>query len=471
MDALLVVDQYPEFERILWSEAGSASAWVAGPDFVRPKLSASERAELTPLLETARRAEERRMIGPEQGPDGGLRYHVVEPVAQPRAVMVATARVEETLRPLLRAMLGRLDMRIVWDGREIIRESAAADASQQTEGERRTWVELPGGGSWELLISPAPALVRAVITPAAHLVLAGGVLASALLAGLLLAYQSLRQRTRLLERSHQQLDAEAAHTRAAEQALRDLAADLEGRVALRTHELAEAVDELEAFNYSVSHDLRSPLGSILNLTAILEEDHRPALGAGGAELLDRIRHGAGSAIAMMDGLLELSRLGREPLRLVDVDMEGLVRASFEDARISLGARDVRLDLGPLPRAHGDPSLLQIVWTNLLRNALKYSRHREKPQVVVTGSLEASQLEYVVRDNGAGFDMRFAEKLFRPFQRLHSGARFEGSGIGLAVVARVVRRHGGRVWAEGEVEAGASFGFSLPFVPPEEMRRT
>jgi light-regulated signal transduction histidine kinase (bacteriophytochrome) len=232
-------------------------------------------------------------------------------------------------------------------------------------------------------------------------------------------------------------------------------------VAARTEELEDVVAELEAFNYSVSHDLRSPLGAILNFTAILEEDHGEALGSEGGALLARIRRSAVRATSLLEDLLRLSRAGRDAACFERVDMEALARETFAQVCAARADIDVELVVEPLPEAIGDRSLLGEVFANLFGNALKYSRDVEKRRVAVTGRREADQNVYEVSDNGIGFEMRFAEKLFGLFERLHSVDEIEGTGVGLAIVARIVKRHGGRVWAEGHPGRGARFAFSIP----------
>jgi light-regulated signal transduction histidine kinase (bacteriophytochrome) len=224
--------------------------------------------------------------------------------------------------------------------------------------------------------------------------------------------------------------------------------------------LEDTLSELEAFNFSVSHDLRSPIGAVLNFVAILEEEHCPQLPPAGRELVTRIRGSAERAIELLEGLLKLSRAGRTALEIEELDMAALAREAFPQARGG-DAGTIELEVGPLPRARGDRALIGSVFVNLLGNAVKYTRGREKRRIVVSGTTTEAVNVYAVADSGIGFDDRFAAKLFRAFERLHPSNRYEGTGIGLAVVARIVQRHGGRVWAEGQPDAGASFFFSLP----------
>ncbi len=256
-----------------------------------------------------------------------------------------------------------------------------------------------------------------------------------------------------------QLAIAIAHARLFERVKRN-AQELEIRVRERTTELEAANKELESFSYSVSHDLRSPLRAVDGFSRILLEDYAAALDAEGRRLLGVIRDSSRKMGQLIDDLLEYSRLGRKPLASAEIDMKRLVEEVLGELPAS-GGSPPRLDVGVLPPARGDATLLKQVWANLLANAVKFSAKREPPVIEVSGRESGAQCVYCVKDNGAGFDMRYREKLFNVFQRLHREDEFEGTGVGLAIVQRVIARHGGRVWAEGAVDAGAAFYFSLP----------
>jgi len=237
--------------------------------------------------------------------------------------------------------------------------------------------------------------------------------------------------------------------------------ELEARVAERTRDLVAANQELEAFSYSVSHDLRAPLRAIDGFSRIVDEDYGGRLDDEGRRLLGVVRDNTRRMGQLIDDLLAFSRIGRAEMHGMRVDMAALARGAFEEVGDPAARSRVDLVLGGLPEARGDRALLRQVWANLLANALKFSSGRESPRIVVSGRRDGDRVVYEVADNGVGFDMRYADKLFGVFQRLHGMREFPGTGVGLALVKRVVARHGGEVWAAGEVDAGATFGFSLP----------
>lgn len=270
-----------------------------------------------------------------------------------------------------------------------------------------------------------------------------------------------RSRRALLSVVEDQRVTEAA-LRRSETLFRDLNAGLESRVSQRTAQLEEANRELEAFSYSVSHDLRAPLRAIDGFSRMIVEDHAESLGPEGRRLLDVVSANARKMSLLIDDLLRLSRLGRGEIRLATIDMEALARAAFEEIVEEPAARErVDFRVARLPRVEGDPALLRQVWINLLSNAVKFSAARERPVVEVGGALDGGSAVFSVKDDGAGFDMAYAGRLFGVFQRLHGPSEFEGTGVGLALVKRIVLRHGGRVWAEGAPGQGAKFSFSLP----------
>ena len=240
-----------------------------------------------------------------------------------------------------------------------------------------------------------------------------------------------------------------------EEAIRTLNASLQ----IRANQLEAANKELESFSYSVSHDLRAPLRAIDGFTKIFDEDYGDQIDDEGRRLLKIIRENSQRMGLLIDDLLAFSRLGRQPLSTEQTDMKSLAIEALRQVHAAGLGKNASTVINDLPAANVDPPLLKQVWINLLSNALKYSSTRESPQIEV-GFL-TTQNAYFVKDNGVGFDMRYYDKLFGVFQRLHRIDEFSGTGVGLAIVHRLITRHGGRVWAEAELDRGATFFFSVP----------
>ncbi|HXC08170.1 MAG TPA: PAS domain-containing protein [Steroidobacteraceae bacterium] len=250
----------------------------------------------------------------------------------------------------------------------------------------------------------------------------------------------------------------------AEHAVRELNEELHGKAA----QLEATVKELESFSYSVSHDLRAPLRAVDGFALMLEEDYHERIDAEGRRYLSVIRENSRRMGVLIDDLLAFSRLGRQPVAAREVNIDSLVREVVAEAldANALGKIDhpecaPQIEVGSLPPARGDAGLLRQVWANLISNAIKYSSKMPRPRIEVSGCELGSENQYSVRDNGVGFNMDYADKLFGVFQRLHRADEFRGTGVGLAIVHRVITRHGGRVWAEGKVNHGAVFSFALP----------
>jgi light-regulated signal transduction histidine kinase (bacteriophytochrome) len=233
------------------------------------------------------------------------------------------------------------------------------------------------------------------------------------------------------------------------------------RIEALERELAQRDAELNSLSYGISHDLHAPLRAVAGFAQMLEEDHGARLDDDGRRYLQVIRDSARKLERLIEGLLAYSRVGRQEIRAGIVDMTALARRAMQAALVGHAGPPPQIVIHELPQAGGDPDLLYYVWNNLLSNALTYTSRTAAPRIEIGGSHAQGEPTWTVRDNGAGFDMRYAPKLFGMFQRLHTEAEFPGVGTGLAIASRIVARHGGKMWAEGSPGQGACFYFSLP----------
>jgi signal transduction histidine kinase len=249
--------------------------------------------------------------------------------------------------------------------------------------------------------------------------------------------------------------------------LKSMNEELEQRVQERTHELEIANKDLESFSYSISHDLREPLRAVEGFCEIFRTEFAANVPEEGRAVLARIASGASRMTQLVNDLLHLARFSREPLQRVPVPMRALVQQVLARLTEAVGARPISVQVGELPDCCADPGLLEQVWVNLLSNALKFTAGRDPARVEIGALQQGTQSIYYVRDNGVGFDMRYAAKLFGVFQRLHSVQEFEGTGVGLSIVHRIVTRHGGRVWADSRPGEGTTFYFSLTGPAPAQ----
>jgi two-component system sensor kinase len=226
-------------------------------------------------------------------------------------------------------------------------------------------------------------------------------------------------------------------------------------------DLEAANRDMEAFSYSVSHDLRAPLRAIVGYARMFKEDYGHSLDAESLRLLTVISDNARLMGKLIEDILAFARLGRQEIKKTDIDMTALTQSVFAELKGWERERRVSLTLKDLPPAFGDRTLIRQVLVNLLTNALKFTEPKADASIAVEGRSEGNENVYAVTDNGVGFDMKYRDKLFNVFQRLHLSSEFEGTGVGLAIVQKIIQRHGGRVWAEGQVHEGATFYFSLP----------
>jgi len=271
----------------------------------------------------------------------------------------------------------------------------------------------------------------------------------------------LQEALEVSNRARQSLLSVLEDQRAAEREIQKLNAELEQRVIQRTAQLEEVNRELESFSYSVSHDLRAPLRHISGFADMLANDTNDQLSEKAQHYLHTINDSARKMGVLIDDLLSFSRTGRTEMRKTSIGMNQVVKDAIKQVEISTKDRNIEWEIANLPAAYGDYNLLLLVWINLVDNAVKYTRKREKAIIQIDCHKEKDEYIFRICDNGAGFDMKYAQKLFGVFQRLHSSNEFEGTGIGLANVRRIILRHGGRSWAEAEPDKGATFYFTLP----------
>jgi signal transduction histidine kinase len=281
-------------------------------------------------------------------------------------------------------------------------------------------------------------------------------------AALVAWFSAVRRRVeRDLRQARDHLEIEVAERKHRELEARSLNEEL----AKRTAELEASNKELEAFAYSVSHDLRAPIRHVAGFTELLQKDTAPVLSQKSRRYMTMILESAKRMGNLIDDLLAFSRISRAETRKTRVSLEQLVQEALSEVRQDTHGRDIVWKLGGLPASFGDHAMLRLVLVNLISNAVKFTRTRSQAEIEIGCADDThDQLVVFIRDNGVGFDMEYVNKLFGVFRRLHTAEEFEGTGIGLAMVQRIVHRHGGRVWAEGQVDKGATFYFSLPNSP-------
>ena len=429
-------------------------------------------SELSARLEEAREravAEQRTSVdGPFTAASGQVFYQVAIPVQegeQASGLLFALVHPGPLVASLVSELASGYFLAVRDDGAVVYSQGTPPAAPARAEPDGEETAELPlrllMGKTWTLdLERPGPTGLAPQIT-LGHVVLGVGLAFSILLAGVVHLGQVARVRARALEIANRELRSQIVSTAVAEGRVRRINESLEARVAERTRELDEVVAELETFNYSVSHDLRSPIGAIVNFTSILSEDYKDKLDDAGMDILRRVGGCAQNAVAMMDGLLTFSHIGQQALTLGTLDTRQMVDSVIAELLLAHRSRPPAFVIGPVPSVVADAPMLRTVWTNLLSNAIKFSESAAQPSIEIGSQAAPGEDVFFVRDNGVGFDMKHAGRLFNVFEQIHPGAKSKGHGVGLAIVSRIVRRHGGRAWAQAAPGKGATFYFSIP----------
>lgn len=376
-------------------------------------------------------------------------------------VVVSEFRIDSLWLASRPAMTGIRTCRLFSPEGQVVTLRALPDSLAPDWMRIRRSMTSPSGSTLTVEWTPSDEFVKQLLTPwpLLFLVVGGGL--SFALAAMLISFLRQRDYANALRASNRELDARLTELSKRDRQLSEFNEQLGESVQQRTAELSRALREVETFNHSVSHDLRSPVGAILNFAAVLSEDYGAQLDPEGRRFLERIAASAARANQLLDALADYtsSDSPRDTNQLLD--MHGLAERAYAEAAGRDGAGTaVRFTLDPLPRALGDPDLVQRVFVNLIGNALKYSRERSIREIHVRGTEQTVECTYSVQDNGCGFEPSQASEIFEPFRRLH-GTQIEGSGLGLAIVAKSVQRLGGRVWAESDGESGATFYFTLP----------
>lgn len=458
-DAKLLLAHQPGFQAIGWVDSSFHVRWIVpltGNEAARDlNLASGERRR--GALEAARDRRKvtlTRSASLVKGGKGFLLYVPIFVAGEFDGFILGVFSFRGLLGTVLRNLAPGYAI-TVFDGARKIYSRNASGGRHDAGWVKETNIDLHGL-TWRLRVSPGSELLAKAQSSLPVVALAVALLMAVLVTLTVHLAQTARLRATQTEGVNRKLENEIAERKRAEAMVRSLNTELEKRVV----GVGAANQELEAFTYSVSHDLRAPLRSMDGFSQALLEDYADKLDAEGRDYLKRVRAASVHMGRLVDDLLQLSRTGRAELERKTVDLSKLARATSVELRKTKPDREVTFDIAPGVVAKGDPRLLPIVLENLLGNAWKFTSKHPEARIEFGVTKEDGGPVYYVRDDGAGFDMAYADKLFKPFQRLHSADKFEGNGIGLATVARIVRRHGGRVWADSAVEKGTTVYFTL-----------
>lgn len=440
--------EYPDgIELLAWNDADRDVRYIrsaANPDLdYRP--GDQEWQELHELLDRAAQVENEAILGPLAADDGGYRLQVVTADPDGPGIFIAVLDADRVLEYLLQDESPGYAISVFQGEAQLYhRGNAAHDIPPSWT--RDGVIETSMGARWRVVHTPTPTLVNSLRTPAIDALLPLGLAISVLIGSLI--FENGRAGSR----------AAAAHD--AEQQLVHLNRNLERQIRERTEELANRNSDLETITDSVAHDLRNPLNAISVNTQVLQQQFGIQLGREGMEALERTASSVRRMTDILNRLVGLSIISHTTFHREPVDMAELVSSAFDELHLAEPSADVHFVMQPLPKVDADPRLVQTLISNLIGNALKYTRGRDKRQIEASFTTEKDVHTYCIRDNGIGFDEGHAERLFRAFERLPSGTKVEGLGLGLTIAARVVERHGGLIWAEGRPDSGAAFFFTL-----------
>ena len=444
-DARIELAHFEGVDVLAWSEPDVARFFTTGAELVLDHVPTAEEWEsLQNYLEDAHRTEQETTAGPEVDSQGHAVFRFYKPVRENRrgGVLIAVIDAQDLLAELLLDEAPGYDIRVTCCGGTELYRRGVFDRALPAAWTRDGWIEPAPGLLWNVAHRPSRELAAD---------LAGWVIDAVLVVGLTLALllgAFVHQTFKATDR--------AAAASDAERRVRALNRELETRVALRTQDLNDVLDDINTINLSVSHDLRSPLNAISLLTQRLRQEAAP--GSAAAEHFDRIAANVGRMTTIMDRLLGFSRASSFEYEIQRVDMRELARHVVEEHTAD-GAR-ARITIGQLPPAEADPTMVHSLLTNLLSNALKHARTGAQLHIEIGCRERDGAPAYFVKDDGAGFDSEIAAELFKPMKRAGDAADGAGLGLGLAIAARIVERHGGRIWAESAPGRGATFLFTL-----------